>query len=354
LILTYINETFYYSDPYSYNKFKDLFSRWPITSNVKYFQRFPADLKIAILYNSFVDNKPAEADIQEINYFADLADFVFVIQNELFHPWPEKFKPNVHIILPGITNTPIQNLMIRPHWLQYVSDLYKRIPDKLAELDPHKPKPKAFDALLGYPRDYRTFIYDSILKNNLQNQMEISYNPLCEFKHNQFYAKDYFIWEPGTELLDTDQVEYTSNYVSYLGIKCMLSAVMPVQVYNQTAYSIVAETHAKTEVSFFTEKIAKPLLARRLFVVFANYRYLYNLRQLGFQTFDGIIDESYDNIYNNELRWAAAFEQVKQLCQRDQQEVLAMIQPIAEHNYQLITSTDWDQKTADYILNIAL
>lgn len=351
MILAYINETFNYSDPYSYKKFKDLFSHWAVTSNIKYFQKLPSELKIAILYNSFVDTTPTDSRLDEIKYFSDIADLVFVVENELFHNWAksQNFKPNVHIILPGSPGITIRNSLLRPYWLQYVSDIYRQLPDKLTELNPYQSKPKMFDALLGYPRDYRTFIYDSILKNNLQNHILTSYNTVDTSSKDHFYAKDYFIWEPGTELLENENLEYTSNYVSYLGIRCMLSAVMPIQVYNQTAYSIVAETHVKTEVSFFTEKIAKPLLARRLFVVFANYRYLYNLRQLGFRTFNGIIDESYDEIYNNENRWAMAFEQVRQLCNRNQQEIFAMIKPIVEHNYQLMMDTDWDQQTADYI-----
>ena len=91
------------------------------------------------------------------------------------------------------------------------------------------------------------------------------------------------------------------------------------------------------------------MIARRLFVAFTGYQFLANLRRLGFQTFGAVIDESYDLIKNDRARYAAAFEQVKILCSRDQQEVYNTIKPVLEHNYNLIMTTDWTQYAADQI-----
>ena len=91
------------------------------------------------------------------------------------------------------------------------------------------------------------------------------------------------------------------------------------------------------------------MLARRLFVVFAGYKFLYNLRKLGFQTFNGVIDESYDLIEQEQERWSAVFEQVKYLCSMDQQEIYNRIRPIVEHNYEIAYNRDWTQWSADQI-----
>ena len=85
------------------------------------------------------------------------------------------------------------------------------------------------------------------------------------------------------------------------------------------------------------------MLAKRLFVMFSGYKFLQNLQQIGFQTFGNVIDESYDQIPDNQQRWSAAFEQVKKLCNMDQQEVFEKISPVVEHNYSLLMNTDWDQ-----------
>ena len=112
-------------------------------------------------------------------------------------------------------------------------------------------------------------------------------------------------------------------------------------MFNETAYSIVAETDHDNTLSFFSEKTAKPIIAHRLFVVFSGYKFLHNLRSFGFRTFDCVIDESYDLIIDDNRRYAAAFEQVKKLCTMDQQEVYDLIRPVTEHNYELMMSRDW-------------
>ena len=113
-------------------------------------------------------------------------------------------------------------------------------------------------------------------------------------------------------------------------------------MYNNTAYSIVAETDADNSLSFFSEKTAKPLIARRLFVAFTGYRFLYNLRELGFKTFGDVIDESYDEIFNARERYQAAFYQVRRLCEMDQRMVLDKIKYILEHNHNHIMTTNWN------------
>ena len=85
----------------------------------------------------------------------------------------------------------------------------------------------------------------------------------------------------------------------------------------------------------------KPILARRLFIVFSGQYYLRNLRKLGFQTFDSIIDETYDNIENHDERFRLALEQMHKLIDRSQDLILEKIRPIVEHNYNLMISKDW-------------
>ena len=91
------------------------------------------------------------------------------------------------------------------------------------------------------------------------------------------------------------------------------------------------------------------MIARRLFIAFTGYKFLQNLHRLGFQTFSNVIDESYDFIENDNDRYAAAFEQVKQLCNKDQAEVYQLIRPMLEHNYNHIMTTDWTMFAAKQI-----
>jgi hypothetical protein len=121
-----------------------------------------------------------------------------------------------------------------------------------------------------------------------------------------------------------------------------LSQVVPIQAYSQTAFSIVAETNFASDYVFHTEKIVKPILARRLFIVYGGHHYLKNLQRLGFKTFSNVIDESYDNETDYVCRGEMICKQISCLLQQDQRQILDAIQPIVEHNYQHMMSTEWN------------
>ena len=148
-------------------------------------------------------------------------------------------------------------------------------------------------------------------------------------------------WEmPGLEFPE-HKFKWTVTPVKYYGRDVSLSQIIPIEIYNQTAYSIIAETNPANYCTFFTEKTVKPILAKRLFIVFSGQYFLQNLRKLGFKTFDGIIDESYDLIEDPQLRFATAFEQVQYLINQPQEEILSSIKDIVEHNQQLMLNTEW-------------
>ena len=117
--------------------------------------------------------------------------------------------------------------------------------------------------------------------------------------------------------------------------------MIPTKIYNQTNYSLIAETNAENDFSFYTEKVTKPLMAGRLFVALAGQYYLKNLRSFGFKTFDSIIDESYDTEPNPEKRWSMAMQQCEWLCQQDPEVILEQVKPIVDHNKNLIFTHDW-------------
>lgn len=122
-----------------------------------------------------------------------------------------------------------------------------------------------------------------------------------------------------------------------------LNPGIPVDVYNQTYYSIVVETNSHLIYSRHTKMIANPIIAKRLFIVVGSRHYLRNMRNLGFKTFDNIIDESYDEIGNLGLRMLRVWDQIDWLFKQDPNEIYAEIESVLEHNYQHLINSDWDQ-----------
>jgi len=280
---------------------------------------------------------------QEIAQLKSVSNLLFAFDNEMhdyhFGIFEKNSQSNVYWIIPIKPNTNIgidnQNLIFYPFQFGRAVDHYRELEHKLQQISHTLPKPMCFDALLGLERPHRNFVYHAINKNHLQSKILTTY---VKAANSSFQSN--FLYESDIEPL-AKEVTHSAMQVKYQGLTLALSVIVPIQLYNQTAYSLIAETHADSRYSFFTEKIFKPILAKRLFIVFSGWKYLENLRGLGFQTFDNVIDESYDEIHNDEERWTAAFDQVKRLCNMDQLEVSEKIADRIRHNYNLVMDTKW-------------
>lgn len=79
-------------------------------------------------------------------------------------------------------------------------------------------------------------------------------------------------------------------------------------------FDITTETYMEGDYKSFTEKVCKPLMNFQPFVFIGFKGGLALLKELGFKTFDGFIDESYDNEPNHVKRLAMAYEEIKKLC----------------------------------------
>lgn len=89
----------------------------------------------------------------------------------------------------------------------------------------------------------------------------------------------------------------------------------------------------------FTEKIAKPILCKRPFIVNANQGYLKKLKDFGFKTFDKWLDESYDKDVPVNIQHQIILENIKKIntwsiskCSK----VLAEMDDILTHNKNLL------------------
>jgi hypothetical protein len=105
--------------------------------------------------------------------------------------------------------------------------------------------------------------------------------------------------------------------------------------YVDTYFSLVTETVcAESIYSFRTEKMAKPLAMGHPFIIAANAGYYRDLRNLGFKTFDGIIDESFDQIDNAQARMNRVVSVVEDLCQQDLASFLRACYNVCKYNQQ--------------------
>ena len=87
--------------------------------------------------------------------------------------------------------------------------------------------------------------------------------------------------------------------------------------YENSYFSIVSETAFPEPTYFSTEKIFRPMLHFHPFIVYGSPYTLKNLQELGFKTFNGFIDESYDNVLSPFKRMQIITREVKRLCSMD-------------------------------------
>jgi len=103
---------------------------------------------------------------------------------------------------------------------------------------------------------------------------------------------------------------------------------------------IVTETIFNDDV-FISEKICNPIIVLQPFIVMAGPHYLKYLRKLGYQTFHGFIDESYDDEIDNGRRMhkiCKEIERISNLPLNDLHEWYQSIKPIVLHNRNLLSS----------------
>jgi hypothetical protein len=306
------------------------------------FIQTPHDRKIACFQIPYPYNQSIE---QQIDQLYDYVDEIAVIGCEL-HPPTVDFirrfdRPKITYYLCGFLDQPLVHSQCHLFldWFITSTYFYKHVrPQTLEELQPYSVKPLVFDALLGRKKPHRDQAYTYIntyLRNHGITTYMNSYD--TNFVEND---SQQWIWE-SQGIVFKKKIEWTVDFVDYYGHEMSISQIIPIGVYNQTAYTLVAETNVDNDYVFFTEKTVKPILAQRLFITLGNRYTLARLRELGFKTFDGIIDESYDSIEGTEQRFSAALTQLNLLCSQDQTEVLEKCRAIVEHNARHMIETDW-------------
>ena len=117
--------------------------------------------------------------------------------------------------------------------------------------------------------------------------------------------------------------------------------------YVDTYFSLVTETIcAESDISFRTEKIAKPLAMGHPFVIAANRGYYCDLRNLGFQTFDHVIDESFDEIDDAQDRMDRLIQILQDLCKQDLDSFIDQCKARCKYNQQRLAEFTQEHRQA--------
>jgi hypothetical protein len=109
---------------------------------------------------------------------------------------------------------------------------------------------------------------------------------------------------------------------------------------------LVLETLYDAEQSggaFLTEKTFKPIRHAQPFIIFGTVDSLKTLRELGYQTFDQQLDNSYDTEINNTARFKKTVQTLEQLSQKDLHDFYVSCRDQIIHNQELFLSSKYSR-----------
>jgi hypothetical protein len=176
------------------------------------------------------------------------------------------------------------------------------------EYQPNYDRPYKFEALLGGSKENRQFVYRKLKTHGLLEQGLLSISAQTFRNPTDCRYRDDYYRSPALDAYDTETMlnlratsrkgNWIAHTTSPIGMhefplgngqstqymKPFMSFFIPHRVYQESWFSIVAESIV-TNSDFYTEKTAKALLGRRIFITFGPQHSLRVLRDNGFKTF---------------------------------------------------------------------
>lgn len=116
--------------------------------------------------------------------------------------------------------------------------------------------------------------------------------------------------------------------------------------FDNSYFSLVTETGFFDDVIFFSEKIYKPITVRHPFILVSIPHSLKYLRGMGYKTFSPFIDETYDDIEDDEARMIAIVNEVERLSKFTGDEWIKWqhdVEHIVDHNHMIIRTRKPDE-----------
>ena len=134
-----------------------------------------------------------------------------------------------------------------------------------------------------------------------------------------------------------------------------LSAVLNLEQVTSALFHVVTETVYFLPKLHLTEKVFKPIVAKRPFFLVAAPGNLAYLKSYGFKTFDRWIDESYDSEPDHYIRIEKITTELARLCALDRAELEQMhteMQQVLEYNFNHFYTTFKDLIVNELVDNL--
>jgi hypothetical protein len=195
-------------------------------------------------------------------------------------------------------------------------------------------------------REYRLYFAEQLVQNHLHANCKMSFNS-CDggyYGQHQFINPEFQITNFNLDNCFPSNTHSSSASADYCG-----------EDYASTGIEIVLETLFDDHRWHLTEKSLRPIACGKPFVLMATPGSLQYLRQYGFKTFDGLIDETYDSIQNPKQRLQAVVAEMKRISVLPVQQktkLFSDLDSIAKFNKHLFFTSFFDSLVNEYKQNM--
>ena len=204
--------------------------------------------------------------------------------------------------------------------------LEKLLPTYQKSVDKH------WDLLLGEANENKDWLHNAI-----QN------HPVLDKTFLTYFGKDTNkgYWSDSVVRPKKHTAETLGPFENRFNTQIRCSDLLDPAIYNMTYYTAMIETTIHNDFAMFSEKEAKPIIAKRPFVMFGARGQLKAFRSLGFKTFNDVIDESYDLIEDKHERWQKVLDSMLQLTKMNHIKVHNELASVLIHNKEHFENNEW-------------
>jgi len=208
------------------------------------------------------------------------------------------------------------------------------------------PRQKDFTVLSRTHKLWRATVMTDLHRNGLLDNSYWSYgtstvaddvetlNPIETWPMNIDYAMEQFLQKAPYTCDQLNSEEHNDH------------ALTVTEHYTNSYCNIVLETLYgdaidKCSGAFLTEKTFKPIKHAQPFIIVGRSGTVQALKDLGYRTFDSVIDTSYDTYNNNAERWTRILQEIAKIKQANKHDWFARCRDDIEHNQNLFLSSKW-------------
>lgn len=228
-----------------------------------------------------------------------------------------------------------------------------------------KPNKKFSIMSRRYVKD-RLFLFCELIKNNLLKDCYYSFHNVNPYSKQVIATIEEIKQCLPVEYQTTEILSWVENIPYYIENSYDdYTYQYSDKIYNtllNSCFHIVIETifdegiyncNSTNIVPWITEKTYKTIACKRIFLCYGMPGTLSTLKEMGFKTFDSIIDESYDSIEDPVARRNSLIQEIKKISMLQDHEILNILQNvknITDHNLELLKEKqhkEWNKNFQD-------